>query len=90
MIGPESIAIVGGVVLLLFGGKKIPELMHGLGQGLGEFRKGVEDARYSVRQAIDAEVRRHDPEPPLRPLETQPVPVEPHAEEPSPHIQDPP
>lgn len=31
------------VVLLLFGGKKIPELMKGMGKGIKEFKKGVSD-----------------------------------------------
>lgn len=31
--------LIGGVVLLLFGGKKIPELMKGLGSGIKEFKK---------------------------------------------------
>lgn len=38
MIGPWQIAIVVLVVLLLFGGKKIPELMRGLGSGIKEFK----------------------------------------------------
>lgn len=37
-IGPWQIAIVVMVVLLLFGGKKIPELMRGLGSGIKEFK----------------------------------------------------
>ncbi|MEL0644347.1 MULTISPECIES: twin-arginine translocase TatA/TatE family subunit [unclassified Olleya] len=38
MIGPWQIAIVVVLVLLLFGGKKIPELMRGLGSGIKEFK----------------------------------------------------
>lgn len=37
--GPEMI-LVGVAVLLLFGGKKIPELMKGLGKGIKEFKNG--------------------------------------------------
>ncbi len=37
-IGPWQIAIIVVVVLLLFGGKKIPELMRGLGSGIKEFK----------------------------------------------------
>ncbi|MCJ7468478.1 MAG: twin-arginine translocase TatA/TatE family subunit [Maribacter sp.] len=37
-VGPWQIAIVVLVVLLLFGGKKIPELMRGLGSGIKEFK----------------------------------------------------
>ncbi|TYP99842.1 sec-independent protein translocase protein TatA [Tenacibaculum adriaticum] len=38
MIGPWQIAIVVALVLLMFGGKKIPELMKGLGTGIKEFK----------------------------------------------------
>ncbi|WP_242203322.1 Sec-independent protein translocase subunit TatA/TatB [Aestuariivivens insulae] len=37
-IGPMQIALIVIVVLLLFGGKKIPELMRGLGSGIKEFK----------------------------------------------------
>ena len=37
------IAIIVVIVLLLFGGKKIPELMRGLGKGIKEFKEGVAD-----------------------------------------------
>ncbi|KQN36196.1 twin-arginine translocase TatA/TatE family subunit [Pedobacter sp. MC2016-05] len=39
--GPEMI-ILGVAILLLFGGKKIPELMRGLGKGIKEFKNGQE------------------------------------------------
>jgi len=38
MIGPWQIALIVVIVLLLFGGKKIPELMRGLGSGIKEFK----------------------------------------------------
>ena len=38
MIGPWQIVLIVAVVLLLFGGRKIPELMRGLGQGMKEFK----------------------------------------------------
>jgi sec-independent protein translocase protein TatA len=38
-LGPMEIVLIVAVVLLLFGGRKIPELMKGLGQGMREFRK---------------------------------------------------
>ena len=43
MVGPWQIVIIVAVVLLLFGGKKIPELMKGLGQGMKEFKKATKD-----------------------------------------------
>jgi sec-independent protein translocase protein TatA len=38
-LGPTEIILIIAVVLLLFGGRKIPELMRGLGQGMREFKK---------------------------------------------------
>ncbi len=43
MIGPWQIVLIVVVVLLMFGGKKIPELMRGLGKGISEFKKGKEE-----------------------------------------------
>ena len=36
--GPFEILLIVGLILLLFGGKKIPELMRGLGKGINEFK----------------------------------------------------
>ncbi len=41
--GPWQIVLIVMVVLLLFGGRKIPELMRGLGQGMKEFKKATSD-----------------------------------------------
>ncbi|MFT5336786.1 MAG: sec-independent protein translocase protein TatA [Sphingobacteriales bacterium] len=41
MIGPWQIVLIVLVVLLLFGGKKIPQLMKGLGQGMKEFKEAT-------------------------------------------------
>lgn len=41
--GLWSIALIAIVILLLFGGKKIPELMKGFGSGIKEFKKGISD-----------------------------------------------
>ncbi len=42
-LGGWEIAVIVVIVLLLFGGKKIPELMRGLGKGIKEFKEGVAD-----------------------------------------------
>lgn len=42
MIGPWQIAIIVALVLLMFGGKKIPELMRGLGTGIKEFKNATQ------------------------------------------------
>jgi sec-independent protein translocase protein TatA len=41
VVGPWQLILIIVIVLLLFGGKKIPELMKGLGQGAREFKKGM-------------------------------------------------
>ncbi|MBR1769517.1 MAG: twin-arginine translocase TatA/TatE family subunit [Bacteroidales bacterium] len=41
MIGTTELIVIGGAVLLLFGGKKIPELMRSLGRGVSEYKKGI-------------------------------------------------
>lgn len=40
---PTEWAVVAVVVLVLFGGSKIPEMMKGLGQGMKEFKKGIRE-----------------------------------------------
>jgi len=42
VIGTQEILIVAGVVVLLFGGRKIPEMMRGMGEGVREFKKATE------------------------------------------------
>ena len=43
MIGPWQIVLIVAIVLLLFGGKKIPQLMRGLGSGVKEFKDGMKE-----------------------------------------------
>ena len=40
-IGTTELLIIAAIALLLFGGKKLPELMKGLGQGVASFKKGM-------------------------------------------------
>lgn len=42
-IGSTELMLIAGIALLLFGCKKLPELMRGLGQGVKEFKKGTQD-----------------------------------------------
>ncbi|MGZ2371042.1 twin-arginine translocase TatA/TatE family subunit [Ancylomarina sp. YFZ004] len=42
MVGPWQVVIIVFALVLLFGGKKIPELMKGLGQGMKEFKKATD------------------------------------------------
>ena len=41
----QDLVIILVIVLVLFGGAKIPQLMKGVGQGLGEFKKGMEETK---------------------------------------------
>jgi sec-independent protein translocase protein TatA len=52
-IGLPEILGIAFIVLLLFGAKKIPELMRGLGKGLGEFKKGVKDIESEISDTED-------------------------------------
>ena len=47
-IGTGEIIIIALVVLLLFGGKKIPELMRGLGKGVKSFKDGMKDIEKEI------------------------------------------
>lgn len=51
MIGTTELLLIGGVALLLFGGKKLPEMMRGLGQGVKEFKQGMNDVSNNVDNA---------------------------------------
>ena len=42
-IGMTELLVILVIVLLFFGGKKIPEMMKGLGQGVSEFKKGMRE-----------------------------------------------
>ena len=49
-IGIWEVLIIALVILLLFGGKKIPELMKGLGKGVKSFKEGVSEAEKDLRE----------------------------------------
>lgn len=42
-IGTTELLLIAGVALLMFGGKKLPEMMKGLGQGVREFKRGMKE-----------------------------------------------
>ncbi len=57
-LGTGEIIIIALVVLLLFGGKKIPELMRGLGKGVRSFKDGINE----VEKQIEAESEKKEEE----------------------------
>ncbi len=52
-LGVPEILLIALVVLLIFGGKKIPELMRGLGKGVTEFKKGMKDMENEIKGEDD-------------------------------------
>lgn len=52
-IGWQEIVIIALVVLLLFGGKKIPELMRGIGSGVRSFKEGLNDVKSEVERPLN-------------------------------------
>ena len=54
MPGGSEWIIIALVVLLLFGGKKIPELMKGLGKGVRSFKSGLNEATDEIKKAAAA------------------------------------
>lgn len=56
-LGPEML-VVFAVVLLLFGGKKIPELMRGIGRGIREFNTARSTLETELKEGMEAEERK--------------------------------
>ena len=52
-LGPWEILLVILAIILIFGGKKIPELARGLGQGLKEFKKAKQEIKDEVKSASE-------------------------------------
>jgi sec-independent protein translocase protein TatA len=48
MLGGNEVIIVLAIILLLFGGRKIPELMRGLGKGVKEFKNATNDIKEEI------------------------------------------
>lgn len=54
-LGPQEIILIVLALLLLFGGRKIPELMKGLGKGMKEFKKAKEEMDEDDRASSNRE-----------------------------------
>lgn len=57
-LGMQEVLLIAIVILLFFGGKKIPELMNGLGKGVRSFKEGLND----VKKDIEEEPEKKDSE----------------------------
>ncbi len=52
-LGMPEILLIALFILLIFGGKKIPELMRGMGKGVSEFKKGMKDVENEIKKDDD-------------------------------------
>lgn len=57
-LGAPEMIIIALVVLLLFGGKKIPELMHGLGKGVKSFKQGMNEIENEINSEVTKEEKK--------------------------------
>lgn len=53
-IGTTELLLIAGVALLFFGGKKLPEMMRGLGQGVKQFKEGMKDVTAPIEESINS------------------------------------
>ena len=60
MIGWWEIVLIALIVLLFFGGKKVPELMKGLGKGVRSFKEGMEDIKNEIDRPVSDETKKSD------------------------------
>ena len=59
MVGTWEIVAIVLVILLLFGGKKIPELMKGLGKGVKSFKQGMNEVEKEIKE-IDEDYKKDE------------------------------
>lgn len=57
MIGTSELLLIAALVLLLFGGKKLPEMMKGLGQGVRSFKDGMREVENVGQPAEEQEAQ---------------------------------
>lgn len=56
-LGTGEIIVIVLVILLLFGGKKIPELMKGVGKGMKSFKQGLNEVEDEIKKASDDDTK---------------------------------
>ena len=52
-LGGQELIFIALIVLLLFGAKKIPELMKGLGKGIREFKEASKEVKANIEKGLD-------------------------------------
>jgi sec-independent protein translocase protein TatA len=68
-LSPQELFIVFLIILLLFGGKKIPEIARALGKAMREFRQGVDDIKEDISRSAE------EPSEPAAPAEVPAAPA---------------
>lgn len=56
-IGMQEVLLIALVVLLFFGGKKIPELMKGIGKGVRSFKEGMNNVEKEIEEIKESECK---------------------------------
>ena len=73
MIGATEIILICAVILLIFGGKKLPEMMRGMGKGVKSFKEGMnEPTEAEMNRRVEEEIQRRADE--RQQLEAQQIP----------------
>lgn len=62
-IGTTELLLIAGVALLIFGGKKVPELMKGLGKGVQSFKQGMKEPLDEEEEKTDEVTNESQTEP---------------------------
>ncbi len=59
MIGATELILICAVILLIFGGKKLPELMKGMGKGVKSFKEGLDEpTEEEIKRRVEEEIQR--------------------------------
>ena len=66
MIGTSELLLIAALVLLLFGGKKLPEMMKGLGQGVRSFKDGMKEVTEDTSSTESSQAPSEKKEPSIK------------------------
>lgn len=59
MVGASELILICAVILLIFGGKKIPEMMKGMGKGVKSFKEGLnEPSEEEINRRVEEEIQK--------------------------------
>ncbi len=59
-LGMPEVIIIAIVILFLFGGKKLPELMHGVGKGIRDFKRGMNGVEEEIKKDVQIDDEKKD------------------------------